>query len=300
MHGSEFAELNAFVAVAERRNFARGAAHLGIAPSTISQTIRTLENRLGVRLLNRTTRSVALTEAGERLLARIRPAIMELGAAVDDLSAFRDTPTGTLRLAVTSIAAQVVLAPVMKEFLAAYPAITLDITMEDEFSDIVSGRFDAGIRVGRRVAKDMQIVQASEPARLIAVASPDYLAKHPAPKTPQDLQHHNCIRLRNQTGHLPWDFAKGKRTVEIAVQGSLVVNSMSLMVQAAREGIGLGYTLESYVHADLASGRLVAVLMDWASKDHTYYLHYPGRGQLPAPLGVFVDFLQQYRPALGR
>src|SRR3569833_510850 len=184
MNRTQFAELNAFLAVAERTNFARAAAHLGIAASTIRQTIRTLEERLGMRLLNRTTRSVSLTDAGERLLQRVRPAIGELGAAVEDLNELRDTPSGTLRLNVSSVAAQIVLAPIIKEFLAAYPAISLDITVDDSDGDIVSGRFDAGIRVGRRVARDMQMVRLTEPSRAIAVASPGYLRSNPAPKTP--------------------------------------------------------------------------------------------------------------------
>lgn len=298
MRGTEFAELNAFVAVAERRSFGRAAAHLGIAPSTISQTIRMLEQRLGVRLLHRTTRNVALTDAGERLLARIRPAIMELGAAVDDLEEFRNTPTGTLRLTVSSIAAQIVLAPVMKAFLAEFPSITLDVTMEDEFGDIVGGRFDAGIRIGRRVAKDMQIVRVSEPARIIAVAAPDYLARSPAPKLPEDLQRHNCIRLRNQTGHLTWEFSKGKRRMEIAVQGTLVVNSMNLAVRGALDGIGITYTIDSYVGADIAAGRLIPLLTDWCPVLHSYYLYYPGRQQLPVPLKAFIQFLRQNRHLL--
>lgn len=297
MNGSEFAELNAFVAVAERSNFARAAAHLGIAPSTISQTIRQLEERLGVRLLNRTTRSVSLTEAGERLLARIRPAIMELGAAVEDLNEFRDTLTGTLRLNVSSVAARVVLAPMIKAFLAAYPAIALDITIDDGRGDLVGGRFDAGIRVGRRVAKDMQIVRASAPSRLVAIASPEYLAQNPAPKTPPDLQRHNCIRLRTAHQFLLWEFSKGKNRIEMSVNGTLVVNSMDLMVGAVLDGIGIGYTIESYVANHIADGRVIPLLTDWSPEHHSYYLYYSGRRQLPIPLKVFIAFLRAQQRA---
>ncbi|MGC8536126.1 MAG: LysR family transcriptional regulator [Rhizomicrobium sp.] len=297
MQGSEFAELNAFVAVAEARSFARGARKLGLAPSTVSQTIRMLEERLGVRLLNRTTRSVAVSDAGERLLQRLRPAIMELRAAVEDLNAYRDTPTGTLRLTVSSVAARVVLAPLMKGFLEAFPAITLDITMEDDMTEPLGGDADAGIRVGRLVAKNMQVVQVSEPAKLIVVAAPDYLSRHGAPRTPQDLERYNCIRLRNEAGHVPWDFARGHQRIEMLVQGSLVVNNMSLLMQAVREGIGLGYTLESYVGEDLAQGRLIALLTDWAPEPQTYYLYYPKRQQLPVPLAVFVSFLESAHSA---
>ena len=297
MHGTEFAELNAFVAVAERSNFARAAVHLGLVPSTISQTIRALEERLGVRLLNRTTRSVSLTDAGEKLLARIRPAIMELGAAVEDLNEFRNTPTGTLRLNVSNVAAQIVLAPMIKAFLAAYPAISLDITADDSRSDIAGGRFDAGIRVGRLVGKDMQAVRVSEPSRSIAIAAPDYLQRNPAPKTPQDLQRHNCIRLRSDNQMLDWEFAKGKNTIEMSVNGSLVVNNMNLMVHAALDGIGIGYTIESYVSTDIARGRLVSLLTDWSPEHHSYYLYYSGRRQLPVPLKVFIAFVRHHQHA---
>jgi DNA-binding transcriptional LysR family regulator len=293
MNRAQFAELNAFVAVAERANFARAAAHLGINASTISQTIRALEDRLGMRLLNRTTRSVALTEAGEKLLERIRPAITELGAAVEDLNELRDTPTGTLRLNVSSVAAEVVLAPVMKSFLTTYPAIALDIVVDDSNADIVSGRFDAGIRVGRRVARDLQAVRITEPSRLIAIASPQYLASHPAPKAPTDLQQHNCIRFRKEQHCMDWEFSKGKSKFEMSVSGSLTVNSMDLLVRAALDGIGIGYTIESYVSAHIAGGRLIPLLLDWSLEHHSYYLCYTGRRQLPVPLKVFAAFLRE-------
>jgi DNA-binding transcriptional LysR family regulator len=295
MNRAQFAELNAFVAVAERTNFARAAAHLGITASTISQTIRALEERLGMRLLNRTTRSVSLTDAGEKLLERIRPAISELGAAVEDLNEFRDAPKGTLRLSVSSVAAEIVLAPVIKQFLAAYPGIALDITLDDSNTDIVTGRFDAGIRVGRLVARDMQVVRVTEPTRIIALASPEYLSQHPAPKTPADLQRHNCINFRKHLQCVPWEFAKGKNKFEMSVTGSLTVNSMDLVVRAVLEGVGIGYTIESYVAAHLATGRLVPLLADWSPGHHSYYLYYTGRRQLPAPLKVFTAFLRQQR-----
>jgi DNA-binding transcriptional LysR family regulator len=295
MQGSEFAELRAFVAIAERSNFARAAAHLGLVPSTISQTIKSLEERLGVRLLNRTTRNVSLTDAGERLLARVRPAIMELDAAVGDLDQFRGTPTGTLRLNVSSIAAQIVLAPVLNAFLAAYPAITLDVTVDDNQSDIVGGRFDAGIRVGQRVAKDMQMVRVSDPSRVVAIASPDYLAKKPAPNAPQDLQRHDCIRLRNNNQLIVWEFEKGKNKIEISVNGSLIVDSMELMVRAALDGVGIGYTIVSYVADHITAGHLVPLLKDWSPARHSYYLYYSGRGQLPVPLKILIAFFESVR-----
>ncbi|SJZ37994.1 DNA-binding transcriptional regulator, LysR family [Enhydrobacter aerosaccus] len=297
MHRTEFSELNAFVAVAERRNFARAAQHLGIVPSTISQTIRTLEERLGVRLLNRTTRSVSLTDAGEQLLARIRPALMELHTAVDDLSHVRNVPSGTLRLSVSNVAAQIVLAPMIKDFLATYPAIALDIAADDNPADIVNGRFDAGIRVGRFIAKDMQAVRLSEPSRTIVVAAPSYLQQSVPLKTPEDLPAHNCIRLRS-SGHLhPWQFVRGKKKLNLQVNGSLVMNSMHLVLRAALEGIGVAYVLESCVAAEIASGRLVPLLSDWSAEYHSYYLYYAGRRQLPVPLAAFIAFVRQDRKA---
>ena len=295
MDGSEFAELNAFVAVAERSNFARAATHLGISASTISQTIRALEERLGLRLRNRTTRSVALTDAGEKLLARIRPAIRELGSAVEDLNELRDTPTGTLRLTVSTVAAQMVLAPVIKPFLATYPAISLHVTVDDAGLEADAGRFDAGIRVGRRIARDMQAIRVSEPSPAIAIASPEYLQAHSAPKTPRDLQSHNCIALSSKGVPHVWDFAKGKQHVEMAVSGSLVVSTMDLVVEAVLDGIGIGFTLEAHVAGHIARGRIVPLLTDWSAERHSYYLYYSGRRQLPLPLKVFIAFLRESR-----
>jgi len=290
MHGSEFAELNAFVAVAERRSFSRAAHHLGIMPSTISQTIRALEERLGVRLLNRTTRSVSLTDAGERFLTRIRPAITELGEAVQDLNESRDVPSGTLRLSVSNVAAQFVLAPMLKAFLASHPAIALDITSDDNQGDISGGRYDAGIRVGQFVAKNMETVRLSEPSRSVALASPEYLKNRPPIRRPEDLQHHNCIRLRANDQVFAWEFARGRRRLHLHVNGSLTLNNMSLVLQAVLDGIGIGYTIESAVMAEIASRRLVPLLTEWSAAHHSYYLYYPRRRQLPVPLKAFIAF----------
>jgi DNA-binding transcriptional LysR family regulator len=293
MYASEFAELRAFVAVAERQNFGRAAAHLSMVPSTISQIIKSLEERLGVRLLNRTTRKVSLTDAGERLLARARPALMELEASVGELDQFRDTPTGTLRLNVSSIAAQIVLAPVLRAFLEAHPGIILDVTVNDNESDIVGGRFDAGIRVGHKVARDMQLLRVSAPSRLIAVASPDYLARSKAPAAPRDLHRHACICYRSGDRQMDWAFERGKAKLEISVTGPLVCDSMDLVVRAALDGIGIGYTIESHVADHLAQGRLVPLLRDWSPAVHSYYLYYSGRGQLPVPLKALIDWFQR-------
>ena len=295
MRGTEFAELSAFVAVAEQRNFARAAVYLGIVPSTLSQTIRNLEERLGVRLLNRTTRSVSLTEAGEQLLSRIAPAFSELQGAVDSINDFRNTPIGTLRLSVSTVPAQMILAPVLKRFLEAYPAIQVEVVVDDSDSDIVTGRFDAGLRYGLRIEKDMLRVVASPESRMVVVASPAYLQKYPAPKTPQDLQQHQCIQLRKSDQNLvTWIFEKDQQQLEIAVKGALIVNDIDLLKNVVHEGVGLGYMLEDYARQELEQGQLVALLTEWSVPTHHYYLYYANRHQLPIPLKLFIQFMRDY------
>jgi DNA-binding transcriptional LysR family regulator len=293
MRGTEFAELTAFVAIAERGNFSKAAATLGLSTSTLSQTIRSLEERLGVRLLNRTTRSVALTEAGERLLRRVHPALDEIGDAIESINAFRDTPSGVLRLSVGSLAVGIVIDPILPGFRAAYPDITLDIVVDDSMADIVDGRFDAGIRSGTRIERDMIAVRASPDSRLIAVASPDYLAAHGRPKTPHDLRLHNCIRFRQTTGALhPWEFERGTEKVEVAVEGSLITNNLDLVVRAALDGMGVGYMLEGYMTSYIAEGRLIPLIEDWSRPYAGYHLFYPSRRQMPAKLKAFAEFLR--------
>ncbi len=295
MRGAEFAELRAFMEVVEQGNFSRAAIQLGMAASTLSQTIRTLEQRLGVSLLHRTTRSVSLTEAGEHLLARIRPAFEGLHTAVESINDFRDAPMGILRLSVSSIPAQMILAPMLKDFLAAYPAIELDIHVDNFNTDIVKGRFDAGIRYGRLIAQDMVMVKASTPSRIIAVASPEYLATHAMPQTPQDLQSHACIRFRSGNQQIvTWEFEKNKKKIEVGVSGQLIVNDVDLMVKAARSGIGIGYMAEAYMEQDIAEGRLVPMLTDWSPTYHSWYLYYASRPHLPAPLKTFIQFLHDH------
>lgn len=294
MRGAEFAELQAFMEIVEHGNFSRAATFLGLAPSTLSQTIRALEERLKVRLLQRTTRSVSLTEAGSHLLERIRPAFKTLNEAMESISDFRDAPMGALRLSVSSIPAQMILAPLLKDFLALYPAIHLDIDVDNANIDIVKGRYDAGIRYGRVIAQDMVMVQASAPSRIIAVAAPEYLARHVMPKTPQELQNHDCIRFRigNQQ-LLTWGFEKNKKKIEIAVSGSLIVNNVDLMVKATRDGIGIGYMAEAYLKREIANGELVPMLTDWSPTYDSWYLYYASRQHLSAPLKAFIVFLRE-------
>jgi DNA-binding transcriptional LysR family regulator len=287
-----FAEMNAFVAIAERSSFAKAATHLGVSRSTLSETIRGLEQKLGVRLLNRTTRSVALTEVGERLLAELRPALEGFEAAVESINVFRDKPAGHLRLTVPRPAAKVVIEPILAEFLAAYPAISLEIIIDSGLTDIVRDRFDAGIRPGHRLEQDMIAVRVGTDARPTVVASPDYLRRHPRPKVPADLQTHNCIRQRFASGAIHrWIFERRGKSLEVVVKGSLIVSD-DLSVRATVDGVGIARLPISSVETHIAQGRLVPLLEDWAPPSVGFFLYYPSRRQTPAALQVFVDFLR--------
>jgi DNA-binding transcriptional LysR family regulator len=294
MRGPELAEMNAFVAVAERCSFASAAVQLGISRSRLSETIRELEDRLGVRLLNRTTRSVAPTVAGERLLAQIRPLLDDFGAVLDSINAFRDKPAGLLRLTVPAPAASFMLAPLLSRFLAQYPAIDLEISVDAALTDIVAGRFDAGMRAGDRVERDMIAMRIGEEIRSVVVAAPDYLARHKRPTTPQDLGAHNCIRFRFPSGViLPWQFEKKGRQVEVAVEGRLTVNDPELALKAALDGVGVLYTALGYAAPEIKAGRLVPLLEDWRTRSTAIFLYYPSRRQVPVPLQAFMQFLRE-------
>jgi DNA-binding transcriptional LysR family regulator len=295
-----FAEMNAFVAIAERSSFAKAAIHLGISRSALSETIRGLEEKLGVRLLNRTTRSVALTEVGERLLAELRPALDSFEAAVESVNVFRDKPGGHLRLTVPRPAAKTVIEPILSKFLAAYPAISLEIITDSALTDIVRDRFDAGIRPGHRVGRDMIAVRVGEDARPMVVASPDYLRRHSHPKVPGDLQAHNCIRLRFASGTMqPWAFEKRGKSMEVVVKGSLIVSDGDLAVRAALDGVGLARLPLSVIDAYVARKRLVPLLEDWAPRSVGFYLYYPSRRQIPAALKAFIGFIKAHSRADG-
>jgi DNA-binding transcriptional LysR family regulator len=294
MRGSQFAELCAFVAVAEHRNFTKAAAQLGVSRPSLSKTIRSLEDRLGVRLLNRTTRSVALTEAGERLLADAQPVLDGTNRAFEAVNAFRDKPTGTLRLSMTRAVASLLVGSLLPQFLAQFPDIKLEVSADDTHSDIVSSRFDAGIRIGERIAKDMIAVRVLEEQHRVAVASPAYLAHHPAPATPQDLHAHNCVRLRSDwdASIQPWVFENADRRLEIDVDGSLVVNDWSLVVNAAVGGIGVGYVPERLISSHIANEHLVRLLENWRGIVSGVFLYYPSRRQMPGALRAFIDFMR--------
>jgi DNA-binding transcriptional LysR family regulator len=294
MRGTQFAELSAFVAVAEHRNFTKAAAQLAISPSTLSQTIRSFEERLGVRLLNRTTRSVALTEAGERLLLDAQPVLDGIDKAIGGVNSFRDKPVGTLRLNVSRPAAMLLLGPLLPQFQAKFPEIKLEIVADDTHSDIVSGRFDAGIRIGERISKDMIAVRLLDEFRVIAVASPAYLARNPRPVGLDDLHAHNCVRLRwDWDGSVqPWIFEKDGRRLEVPVDGSLILNDMYLVENAVLDGIGIGYLSETLISSHLTAGRLLPLLGDWSGHLSGVFLYYPSRRQMPGPLRAFIDFMR--------
>ncbi len=294
MRGPELAEMHAFVTVAERCSFANAAVQLGVSRSRLSETIRELEGRLGVRLLNRTTRSVAPTAAGERLLAQIRPVLDDFGAVLNSINAFRDKPGGLLRLTVPPPAASFMLAPLLSRFLAHCPAIDLEISVDGALTDIVAGRFDAGMRAGDLVERDMIAVRIGEGIRSVVVAAPDYLARHKRPTTPQDLGAHNCIRFRFPSGVIvPWQFEKNGRQVEVAVEGRLTVNDPELAVRAALDGVGVLYTALGYAAREIEAGRLVPLLEDWRTRSAAIFLYYPSRRQVPAPLQAFIEFLRE-------
>jgi DNA-binding transcriptional LysR family regulator len=294
MRGSDFAELKAFAAIVERASFTRAADHLGVSASALSQTIRHLESRLGVRLLNRTTRSVGTTEAGARLFHRIAPMIEGLDAAVADAVSTSGRAAGTLRVNTIGIAAKRIIAPRLGRFHREHPDVVLDIVVDDALSDIVSGRFDAGIRVGERVEKDMIAVRLTPDVQMLAVASPVYLAQHGEPKTPADLHRHACINWRFPgSGNVyRWKLKKRSRSLELSVAGPLVANLQDVVVEGALQGLGILYAYDhDRVAEALEDGRLKRVLADWSPTLPGLFLYYPNRRHSHPALRAFIDCL---------
>ncbi len=293
MRGTHFAEMSAFAAIAEQKSFAKAATLLGIGRSTLSQNLRSLEERLGVRLLNRTTRSVSLTEAGARLLARVRPALGELTAAVEDVADLGDAPSGSLRLVVQPPVATFMIAPMLARFMRAHPGIQLDVAVIKMPGDIVRDGFDAGIRFGEQVERDMIAMRVMGEARFVVVGSPDYFARQPAPKSPRDLRDHDCIRNRLPNGAIfGWDFQKNGRVVHAAVAGRLIVNDIDLSIRAVLDGLGLAYLLRDYIAADIAADRLVPVLEEWTPCMSGFFLYHSSRRRMTAPLQAFITFVK--------
>ncbi|PJJ17452.1 LysR family transcriptional regulator [Janthinobacterium sp. 67] len=286
-------ELTAFAAVARLRSFRKAALERGVSASALSHALRALEERLGVRLLNRTTRSVTPTEAGQLLLARLAPAMREIDDALLDLSALQDVPTGKLRLNVPRPAARLLLAPMLASFVARYPRVQVEVVTDDGMIDIVRDGFDAGIRFGEQVAADMIAVPVGLPQPFVVVGSPAYLAAHGAPTTPRALLNHACIGRRFPSGRqYAWEFEQAGEAVSIAVGGPLVFDDDELMLRAARDGAGLAYVYEADARADIAAGRLVCVLENCLPPPSRYFLYYPGRRQMPAVLRALVDMLR--------
>lgn len=298
-----FKQLDGFIAfttVARLRSFTAAAAELEVSPQAVSQSLRAFEERLGVRLFNRTTRSVALNEAGERLLARAGPALGDLFDALETVQEFRDRPAGLLRINLPRPAYSGLLQPVLPAFHAAYPDIELELCFDDGFSDIVEPGFDAGIRLGESVVQDMVSVPLSREERIVIVATPDYLARRGVPLSVEDLHAHDCIRFRMPTGGVVyrWELLKDRREIEMQVDGPITVNDTGAMVSAALDGFGLGYVLECTAAAHLASGRLVRVLERACPTLSGFHLYYPSRRQLPAKLRCFIDYWQAHARGL--
>lgn len=293
MDRNDLSILAAFLAVAEERSFTKAAKRLAVSPSAISHAIRGLEESMGVRLLSRTTRSVAPTDAGEQLLARLRPALGDIQEALEQISGFRDKPAGRVRLLVPRLAATTVLGPNLALFARNYPDIVLDVTADDSRMDIVAGGFDAGIHYGEYIQKDMIAVRVSKDHRAAIVGSPAYFKSHPKPRSPHDLLSHPCINFRHgSAGIYRWEFDKGKKSLSVAVNGPLIVDDVELLVRAAFDGIGLAFMSEDQAAPDLKSGALVRVLEDWCQPFPGFFLYYPSRRQQPPALSTLIDTLR--------
>src|SRR5260370_4464760 len=299
MQGNDFSKLSAFVAVAEHGHFSKAAAQLGISPSTLTQAIRALEEHLGVRLLNRTTRSVSLTTAGEQLLHHMQPVMGAIDDALDAMNNFRDNPRGTLRLSIVRAAAITIIAPLVPAFLREYPDISLEIVTDDSDADIVHERLDAGIRMGEWIEKDMVAVRIFDEYRMVTVASPDYVAKHPAISAPDDLRAHNCIQRRwTKDGAIhSWEFESNGQRSQVLVDGSFVVNDPYLILQAAIDGVGIANLPEMLVAAAISEGKLVPLLRNCEPRMSGLFVYYSSRRQVPAPLQAFIAFMRRYRKA---
>lgn len=294
MRRDELADLLAFAAVAEERSFTRAAARLSTSQSALSHTIKRLEARLGLRLLTRTTRSVAATEAGERLMETLRPAFDDIDTRLSALTALREKPAGTLRITTGEHAAASILLPALTRLLPRYPEIAVELNIDYGLTDIVKERFDAGVRLGEQIAKDMIAVPIGPPMFMAVVGAPSYLARRGVPKSPRDLARHSCINLRLPTrgGLYAWEFEKGARKLNVRVEGQLVLNTSSLIAKAALAGMGLASLPSHIVEADIAKGRLKQVLADWCPPFPGYHLYYPGRRQRSPALSLLVEALR--------
>ncbi|HKF46962.1 MAG TPA: LysR family transcriptional regulator [Terracidiphilus sp.] len=293
MVATDLTALSAFVVVAEELSFTRAARRLGVSPSAMSHAMRGLEERVGVRLLSRTTRSVAPTDAGRELLSQLRPALSEVHIALDRVAGLRKKPSGRVRLVVPRFAAGAVLAPRLGEFARKYPDVLLDVTTNDSRMDIVAAGFDAGIHFGEYIEKDMIAVRVSPDHRPAIVGSPGYFKSHDRPKAPRDLLRHRCINFRHgDAGLYRWEFERGKKCLSVAVNGPLIVDDENLLVQAALDGVGLAFVSDERVTSHLESGALLRVLERWCQPFPGFFLYYPGRRQQPAALAALIETLR--------
>jgi DNA-binding transcriptional LysR family regulator len=287
-------DLLAFLAVAKERSFTKAAAKLGVSQSALSHTIRGLEARLGVRLLSRTTRSVSPTEAGERLLHTVGPRLEEIEAELEALSELREKPAGTIRITTGEHAAEAILWPALAKLLPHYPDVKVELTIDYGLIDIVAERYDAGVRLGEQVARDMIAVRIGPDMRMVVIGAPSYFARRPKPSKPQDLTAHDCINIRLPTygGLYAWEFEKRGRELKVRVEGQLVFNNIALRLNAALAGFGLAYLPEDQVQTHLADGRLIRVLADWCPPFSGYHLYYPSRRQATPAFALLVDALR--------
>ncbi|TRW96553.1 LysR family transcriptional regulator [Paracoccus sp. M683] len=295
MPRTDFNDLMWFRVVAEEQNFTRAAARLGVAQSTLSHTIKRLETRMGIRLLTRTTRNVAPTEAGARLLATVAPRLTEIEDQIATLMEYRDKPSGQVRLTLSDHALETVVWPKLRPVLAAYPDIQVEFSIDNGFRNIVEEGFDAGVRLGESVEKDMIALRIGPDWRLVAVASPDYFAAHGLPLHPRDLPRHNCITLRQNTrgGIYAWEFEKDGQELVVRVQGQLTFNNTYAMIDAARAGLGIAFVPNSMADALIASGDLILALDDWSPFFDGYFLYYPSRRQNRPAFRVIIDALRR-------
>ncbi len=294
MQRDDLVDLNAFLTVADERSFTRAAARLGTSQSALSHTVRRLEGRLGVRLLTRTTRSVAPTEAGDRLLGTLRPALDGIATQLASLSELRERPAGTIRLTASQHAVDTVLWPVLERLLPAYPDVHVELGVDSGFADIVTERFDAGVRLGESIARDMVAVRIGPDLRMTVVGSPGYFAERAPPRTPQDLAGHRCVNLRLNTagGFYAWELEGAGRELRVRVEGQVAFNNAEMVLRAALAGFGLAYVMEDRAAAHVADGRLVRVLEEWCPPFPGYHLYYPSRRQPSAAFSLLVDALR--------
>jgi DNA-binding transcriptional LysR family regulator len=294
MRKGDFSDLAVFIAVAEEGSFTRAAAKLGLSQSALSYAVRMLEERLKVRLLSRTTRSLSLTDAGEKLLNGLRPAFDHIDNELAALTALHDKPAGTIRITTFRHAAKTVMWPVLAKLLPEYPDISVEISLEEGLTDIVAGRFDAGIRLGESVQKDMVAVKVGPDLRMAVVGSPSYFAKHKVPETPRDLGDHRCVSYRQTTGGglFAWEFERDGVELEVRVNGPLIFNDGEMLEAAALDGLALAYTFESQVAHHIAEGRLVRVLEDWCQPFAGYHLYYPSRRQHTPAFALLLEALR--------